>query len=77
MIYSRIQVEEQGKIYRLVWIQKLVFKAEALDFIEIKGDFFGEYLIDRNSSDRFVRSIVHLVKGESSFTCVHNKLRRL
>lgn len=36
MIDSRVQVEEDWEVYVFLWLEKLIFKAKALDFIEVE-----------------------------------------
>ena len=68
----RVEVEEQGKVNRLIRIEELIFKAEALDLVEVHRCVLRKDLVDCNASYRFVRSIVYFVEGKCSFTCVDN-----
>ena len=54
VVNRRVQVKQHRQVNRLVWIEELVFEAEALDFVEIQGDLFREDLVDCNACDWFV-----------------------
>ena len=51
MIDGWVKVEQKGQLKGLVRVQKLVFEAEALDFVEVEGQFFGVDLVDGYASD--------------------------
>ena len=57
-----IQIEQKREIDRLIWIEQLILKAKALDFVEVEGHFFREYLIDGYASHRSIRSIEHFIE---------------
>lgn len=72
-----VEIKEYWEVNWLIWIQKLILEAEALDFVEVESTFFGEDLVNGNASDRLIRAIVHLIECESSLTCIDQELSRL
>ena len=58
-----VEIKENWEVNRLIWIQKLILEAEALNFVKVQGAFLGEYLVNGDASDRLIRAIVHFIEG--------------
>ena len=76
MVDRWVKIEEYRKVNRLIGIQELILEAEALDFVEVQSAFLWEDLVNGDSSDRLIRTIVHFVESKSSLTSVDQELRR-
>ena len=74
MVNSRVQVEQQWQINLLLWIQKLIFEAKALNFVEINGDLLWADLVDSDSSNWFIRSVVNFVECKCCLASIYDKL---
>ena len=72
-----VEIKEYWKVNWLIWIQKLILEAEALDFVEVESTFFGKNLVNGNASYRLVRAIVHLIECEGSLASIDQELSRL
>ena len=71
MADRRVQVEKYWQVDLFVGVDQLVLEAEALDLVEVHGQFFREDLIDSDSCNRFIRPIIHLVEGQGRLTRIH------
>jgi len=76
VINRRVQVKENWQVYLLIRVQKLVFKAETLDFVKVERALFGRYLVNRDASDRLVRLVIDLVESKGRLTCIDCQLGR-
>jgi hypothetical protein len=77
MIDSRVQVEEDWEVYVFLWLEKLIFKAKALDFIEVEDWVIWVHLVDWQPNDWLIWVIVGLVEHKSSLSCVDYHMRHL
>ena len=71
MANSWVQIEQKGHVQTLVGVQKLIFEAEALNFVEIQGCFLREDLVDGDTSDWSICSVEHFVEAESCLSSIH------
>ena len=74
---GRVQVKENGQVHHFAGVEQLVFEAEALNFVKVKGNFFRVNLIYGDSCDWLGGAIMDLVESKRCFARVDFNLSLL